>query len=134
MRFMLDTNICIYVIKKKPVHVLNKFKSLAVSDIGISTITLAELVYGADNSSFPSQNFEALFEFSDPLEIAPFDEQAAISYGKIRTYLQRKGTLISAMDMLIAAHAKSLSITLVTNNVREFSRVPDLKVENWVEC
>ena len=100
--------------------------------MAVSAITLAELEYGAAKSSRPDQNREALLVFASPLEILPFDDNAALHYGDIRTYLERSGQSIGAMDMLIAAHARSIPLTLVTNNTREFSRVPNLLVENWV--
>jgi tRNA(fMet)-specific endonuclease VapC len=132
MKFLLDTNICIYIIKKKPPQVLKKFKTFKINDLGISSITLAELEFGVHLSSYPEKNQEALNEFLSPLEIVPFDDRAAISYGKIRAYLQQRGLKIGAMDMLIAAQAKSLSIPLVTNNLKEFKRIPGLLLENWV--
>lgn len=132
MRYMLDTNICIYLIKKKPRQVLAKLNKLAVSDVAISAVTLAELEYGVAKSARPDQNSEALNAFVAPLEIVCFDDRAACRYGEIRAFLERQGMLIGAMDMLIAAHASSLALTLVTNNVREFERIPDLEVENWV--
>ncbi len=132
MRFMLDTNICIYLIKKKPPTVLKKFKTFQINELGISSITLAELEFGVYNSGYPEQNQEALNQFLSPLEIAPFDHQAAVEYGRIRTYLQQRGLPIGAMDLLIAAQAKSLAIPLVSNNLREFKRIPGLLLENWI--
>ncbi len=132
MKFLLDTNICIYIIKKKPPQVLKKFKTFKINDLGISSITLAELEFGVQLSAYPEQNQEALSQFICPLEILPFDDRAAISYGKVRAYLQQRGLKIGAMDMLIAAQAKSLSIPLVTNNLKEFKRIPGLLLENWV--
>ena len=130
---MLDTNICIYIIKKKPEQVLNRLKNARISDIGISVITLSELEYGVAKSSRPDQNKIALVEFLAPLEILSYDDLAAQEYGKIRESLERHGTPIGSMDMLIAAHALSLNCTLVTNNEREFSRVTSLKIENWIK-
>ncbi|MBA4393833.1 MAG: VapC toxin family PIN domain ribonuclease [Desulfobacca sp.] len=132
MKFLLDTNICIYIIKKKPPQVLKKFKTFKINDLGISSITLAELEFGVQHSAYPEQNQEALNEFISPLEILPYDDRAAISYGKIRAYRQQRGLKIGAMDMLIAAQAKSLSIPLVTNTLKEFKRIPGLLLENWV--
>ena len=132
MRYLLDTNICIYLIKKKPLQVLEKLRTLAIADVGISAITLAELEFGVAKSSRPPQNNEALQTFVVPLEILPFDDRAACSYGEIRAYLEKKGQPIGSLDMLIAAHASSLSLTLVTNNLREFKKVPGLNVESWV--
>lgn len=128
---MLDTNICIYIIKKKPDKVIRRLKGARISDIGISSITLSELAYGVEKSSRPDQNRIAIAEFLAPLEILSYDDLAAQQYGKIRSYLERHGTPIGPMDMLIAAHALSLNCTLVTNNEREFSRVAHLKIENW---
>ena len=131
MRYLLDTNICIYVIKNKPLRVLERFQACRPDDIGISAITLAELEFGVANSSRPQDNQEALNGFLAPLEILPFDHQAAVIYGTVRTHLQYQGTPIGAMDLLIAAHALSIPLTLVTNNEREFQRIPGLVVENW---
>jgi tRNA(fMet)-specific endonuclease VapC len=100
--------------------------------VASSSITLAELEYGVAKSSQPQQNSEALHAFVAPLEILPFDDRAACRYGEIRAFLEGKGKVIGAMDMLIAAHAGSLGLTLATNNLREFQRVPGLEVENWV--
>jgi tRNA(fMet)-specific endonuclease VapC len=132
MHCLLDTNICIYIIKKKPQGVLKKLAEHAVSDVGISSITVAELLYGVEKSALPDKNLEALDEFLSPFEILPFDDRAAEAYGRIRTVLERKGTPIGSLDMLIAAHALSLGVTLVTNNAKEFKRVPHLQVANWV--
>lgn len=132
MKVMLDTNICIYVVKRKPTSVLQRFAAFPIGDIGISVITLAELEYGASKSSGPDRNRAALEQFVSPLEIAAFDRQATIVYGKIRALLEKRGRPIGSMDMLIAAHAVSLDARLVTNNVNEFKRVPGLRVENWV--
>lgn len=133
MEYLLDTNMCIYIIKKKPENVLEKFKGLSLGSIGISSITLAELQYGIMKSSDPRKNQEALDKFLTPIEILDFDYYATIEYGKIRAELERKGTPIGPLDTLIASHALSLELTLVTNNVREFDRVSGLKIENWVE-
>ena len=132
MRFMLDTNICIYIIKKKPPKILKRFRTFELSDITISSITLAELEYGIAKSNRPQQNREALSGFLAPLEILPFDDHAASHYGEIRAYLESKGKSIGPIDMLIASHAISLSITLITNNTREFKRIPGLQLENWL--
>ena len=130
---MLDTNICIYIMKNKPAQVLQRFKSEIDNGICISSITLAELEYGMQHSSNPIRNEQALLHFLIPIEILPFDAAAASEYGALRTYLQGLGTPIGPLDMLIAAHARSEHMTLVTNNVREFIRVPELVVENWVD-
>ncbi len=131
MKYMLDTNICIYLIKKKPAGVIEKLRSLSISDVGISSITLAELEYGIARSSRPSQNRDALAAFVAPLEIASFENDAASCYGILRAGLEKQGQPIGAMDMLIAAHALSLSSILVTHNTREFERVPNLDIEDW---
>lgn len=132
MKYMLDTNMCIYIIKKHSDHVLKKFKRFHVGDIFISSITLAELMYGVYKSLHQQKNKNALEEFISPIEIKTFDEEAAIHYGEIRAYLEKKGAPIGPLDMMIAAHAKSLKFVLVTNNKKEFSRVPHLKIDDWV--
>jgi tRNA(fMet)-specific endonuclease VapC len=131
MKYMLDTNMCIYIIKKHPENVLKKFKTLDVGDICISSITLAELMYGAYKSHHQQQNKIALEEFAAPLEIVPFDGSAVDHCGQVRAYLEKKGTPIGSLDTMIAAIALSLDLLLVTNNVKEFSRVPHLKIEDW---
>ena len=133
MEYLLDTNICIYIIKKRPEKVLEKFNTLSLGDVAISSITLAELHYGIMKSSNPKKNQEALDRFLTPLEILDFDYFATVEYGKIRADLEKNGTPIGPLDTLIAAHAKSQKLTLVTNNEREFIRIPDLKIENWVK-
>jgi tRNA(fMet)-specific endonuclease VapC len=132
MRYLLDTNICIYIIKKQPVKVFNRLRKCSIGDVAISSISVAELEYGAAKSSRPDQNRNALLEFLSPLEILSFDDQAALHYGDIRSYLEKTGKIIGSMDMLIAAHARSIPLLLVTNNMDEFSRVLDLRVENWM--
>lgn len=131
MTYMLDTNICIYTMKKKPEQVRLRFQEKLNSGLCISSVTLAELEYGMQNSSNPLKNEQALLRFLLPLSILPFESSAAIEYGAIRAHLQRKGTPIGPLDMLIAAHARAERLILVTNNVREFERVPDLEIENW---
>ena len=130
--YMLDTNICIYIIKKKPKRVLEHLSNVSVADIGISTITLSELEYGVEKSLRKEQNRLALLQFLSPFEIILYAASAAKHYGEIRSSLERTGQPIGALDMLIAAHALSLDLTLVTNNVKEFSRVPNLKIANWI--
>jgi tRNA(fMet)-specific endonuclease VapC len=131
MKFMLDTDTCIYIIKKKPSTVLRQLAVHSVGDIGISSITLAELQYGVAKSRYVQRNQQALSEFMVPFEIAGFDERAAEHYGSIRADLEKKGKAIGSMDMLIGAHALSLGVTLVTNNVKEFRQIKDLIVANW---
>lgn len=133
MKYILDTNICIYIIKQKPVQVFEKFKNLPLGSVGISTITFAELQYGVRKSVQPEKNQLALKQFLIPLEIFDFDVNAAIEYGRIRTNLERVGTPIGPLDTLIAAHAKSLKLTLVTNNEKEFKRVAGLEIANWLK-
>lgn len=132
MKLMLDTNICIYIIKQQPESVLKRFLDYQVGDISISAITLSELSYGVAKSKHRVKNSKALDEFMIPLEILPFDEEAAQAYGDIRTSLEKAGTPLGAMDMLIAAHAVSRGLELVTNNTREFSRVTNLTIVDWV--
>ena len=132
MKLILDTNICIYIIKQQPVSVLKRFLDYQIGDIGISSVTLSELRYGAAKSTHRDKNSKALAEFITPLEVVSFDEDAAHAYGDIRATLEKAGTPIGAMDMLVAAHAVSLGITLVTNNTREFARIPRLNVIDWI--
>lgn len=132
MRYLLDTDICIYLIRRRPPQVLERLQRCTIGDIGLSTVTLAELEYVAAKSAFPAQNREALEAFTLPLEIVAFDAAANAAYGPVRADLERQGTPIGAMDLLIAAHALSLRVTLVTNNTREFARVPGLQAESWV--
>ena len=131
MKLMLDTTICIYLIKQQPAAVLQRFLEYQAGDIGISSITLSELRYGVAKSTHREKNAKALDEFVIPLEVISFDEEAAHVYGDIRATLEKAGTPIGAMDMLIAAHAVSLGIPLVTNNTREFVRIPTLTVIDW---
>jgi len=131
MKFMLDTNICIYVINRKPEKILDRFKQTDPSLVGISSIALSELLYGASKSSKPEQNRMALAQFLAPLEIASYDDEAAQYYGELRAHLEKRGTPIRSLDMLIAAHALSMDCTLITNNEKEFSRIPKLRLENW---
>ena len=129
--WLLDTNICIYLLKQKPRAVLDRLRGVEITSVAISSVTLAELEYGVAKSSRPDQNREALAALVAPLAVAPFDDAAAARYGPLRAELERRGRPIGSLDMLIAAHALSLGRTLVTNDEREFSRVPGLPVENW---
>lgn len=133
MTYMLDTNICICIMKKKPEQVLRRFREVMDEGICISSVTLAELEYGMKHSSNPVKNEQALLRFLAPLSILPFGAAAASVYGEIRAYLQSLGTPIGPLDMLIAGHARAEGAILVTNNVREFERVPGLEIENWAE-
>ena len=131
MRYMLDTNICIYIIKNKPKKVIIELKRHKPSEICVSAITYAELTYGVEKSMAVEKNKLALALLFSNIEVPDFDTKAAIHYGKIRAYLEKQGTPIGPLDMMIAAHAMSLGYTVVTNNIKEFERVPDLKLENW---
>ena len=131
MKVMLDTNTCIYLIKRKPSRILHKFAELSVGDVAVSSITVAELWYGVQKSQHAEQNQRALEQFLIPLSIVDSDHRAAAAYGAVRATLERQGTPIGSLDTLIAAHALSLDLTLVTNNEREFARVPDLEIVNW---
>lgn len=133
MKYMLDTNICIFIIKKRPENVIKKFMEYEPSDICISSITYAELVHGVEKSQAKEKNRIALTLLLSEIQIIPFDDLAAQVYGAIKADLQRKGTPIGPLDTLIAAHAKSLNYTLVTNNIREFIRVEGLRLEDWVQ-
>jgi tRNA(fMet)-specific endonuclease VapC len=131
---MLDTNICIYIIKKKEENVLKKLKQNRKKGLYISTITLAELEFGNANANilYKERNRLALLEFLSIMGIKRFDENAAREYGIIKKDLKDKNLLIGPFDMLIGAHAKSLNMTLVTNSVREFERIQKIKIEKWV--
>ena len=128
---MLDTNICIYTIRRKPWQVVRRLQRIPAADVGISSITLSELTYGVYRSGRPEQNRVALVAFLAPFEILPYDDMAAQQYGELRSDLEGRGTPIGSLDTLIAAHACSIDCTLVTNNTSEFNRVPKLRIENW---
>ncbi len=132
MKFMLDTNIIAYAKNNRPESVLQRFMEHRPEDMCISAITMAELEFGICKSSKPAQNRLALMMFLSEIQVVPFDGKAAQEYGLIRAELTARGTPIGANDLLIAAHARSLGLTLITNNGREFERVPGLTVENWV--
>lgn len=132
MRFMLDTDSCIALIKRKPGTILRRLMSLSPGEAGISAITLAELRYGVAKSAQREKNTFALDEFLLPLEVADFDEPAAESYGMVRAALDKAGTPVGPLDTQIGAHALSLGATLVTHNSREFRRIPGLAVEDWL--
>lgn len=133
MRYMLDTNICIYVMKNHPETVVRRFKEHAIGDICISTVTYHELMYGVEKSNNPQRNRTALAMFLSPIEILEYDELAAEDSGRIRAELKKRGTPIGPLDTMIAGHARSKGYTLVTNNTREFERVEGLELENWTE-
>lgn len=131
MRYMLDANTCIAIIKRRPAKTMRKLSSVPVGAIGVSAIVLAELRYGVERSARRGENEEALEEFLYYAVALDWPGEAAGIYGKIRAKLAKKGRMIGAMDLLIAAHALHLGSVLVTDNVREFRRVPGLRVENW---
>jgi len=132
MKVMLDTNTCIAIIKRKPPQVIRRFNAYKVGDVGISWVTLAELEFGVAKSQHLEKNQAALDEFVLPLEIANLNREAARVYGRVRAALEKKGTPIGALDMMIGAHALSLGVTLATNNTREFSRIKGLTVVDWL--
>lgn len=130
MKYLLDTDTCIYIIRQQPKAVAERLRRLRSRDVGLSSIALAELAFGATYGKSP-RNCERLETFIAPLSIVDFDLAAALVYGELRANLFRRGIPIGPLDMLIAAHALALDVTLVTNNEREFERVPGLRVENW---
>ena len=132
MKLMLDTNICIAIIKQKPKDILQKFSAYQVGDICISSVTLGELRYGVAKSQYQDKNQVALDEFILALEVVDFDEPASLYYGTLRAMLEKQGTPIGPLDMMIAAHALSLDVSLVTNNTKEFNRVLGLKLLDWI--
>ena len=132
LRYLLDTNIVIYVLKRRPVEVLSTFNANA-SRMAMSSITLAELLHGAEKSSRVSENLAAIEDFCSRLEVLPYGLKAAQHYGAIRAALEKLGQPIGVNDMHIAAHARSEGLVLVTNNMGEFARVPALETENWVK-
>jgi tRNA(fMet)-specific endonuclease VapC len=133
MRFMLDTNTCVDLIRQRDDRILRKMQRLMPDDLCVSSVTLSELEYGAAKSADPGKNRLALAEFMTPLHVVPYDDTVAPVYGRVRTELERMGTPIGPLDTMIAAHALSLGLTVVTDNEREFRRVPGLKVQNWAK-
>ncbi|EGU31296.1 PIN domain protein [Vibrio ichthyoenteri ATCC 700023] len=131
LRFMLDTNICIYVIKRKPIEALQAF-NIHAGQMCISSITLAELLHGASKSARPEHNMLQIEDFVSRLEILNYSSKAASHYGDIRADLEKKGTPIGVNDLHIAGHARSEGLVLVTNNEKEFIRVDALRIENWI--
>lgn len=128
---LLDTNTCIYLIRRRPKEVLQRFERFEVGEVGVSVITVSELRYGVEKSTRPEQNLRALEQFLLPLEVLNFGSEATVSYGRVRASLEERGMPIGPLDTLIAAHALSLGATLVTNNTREFERVSGLQIEDW---
>jgi tRNA(fMet)-specific endonuclease VapC len=130
--FLLDTNICIYIINKRYVKILDIFEKKTARDIKLSAVTLAELEYGASKSQFRELNRRALLGFTSPFEILPFDDSDAEVFGLLRAKFEREGRIIGQYDMQIASQALNRRLILVTNNVREFERIPELRIENWI--
>src|SRR5438093_1081117 len=133
LRYLLDTNICIYIAKQKPISVLKKFEQLTVGQVGMSVITYGELFYGAEKSQHHKKTISFLEELTFIIPPVPISHETGKQYGHIRCHLEKKGNIIGNNDLWIAAHALELKLILVTNNVKEFSRVPLLKMENWVQ-
>lgn len=130
--YLLDTNICIYIIKRKPKEVLTTLKEKSKSGIAVSSLTVAELEYGIEKSDAKEKNRISLIELLSIFTIIPFDDRDAAEYGRIRADLERKGRVIGEIDMLLAAQSRCKKLIFVTNNIREFSRVQNLRLENWV--
>ena len=133
MIYMLDTNICIYAIKHDPEKVYQKLRQITSDEVCISSIVFSELWHGTEKSMYPEKNQLALTRFLTEMKILDYGVYAAMEYGRIRADLEKKGTPIGALDTMIAAHARSLDCTLVTNNTGEFKRVENLKIVNWAE-
>lgn len=133
MKYLLDTNTCIFIINFRPAAVRRKLEAQAVGNVAISTVTVSELEYGAAKSQHREKNRATLEKFLLPLEVLVYDAAAARGYGEIRAHLEKDGTPIGPMDLMIAAHALATGLTVVTNNTREFRRVPSLQVEDWTE-
>lgn len=133
MKYLLDTNICIYIANKRPESVRARFESVLPNDIAISVVTLAELVYGAENSGRPELNRRRIEIIRTRLTVLDLTSEITTTYARVRVDLERKGTLVGPYDLLIAAQALHLELILVTNNEREFKRIPGLKIENWVD-
>lgn len=133
MRYLLDTNICIVIIRKKSSLAFQKVTQQTITDVVLSTLTVAELQYGVHKSADPLKNQQALDQFLIPFTLLDFDFQAAHEYGKIRAYLEKQGISIGSIDALLAAQALAYNLIMATNNVREFSRVPGLQIEDWTK-
>jgi tRNA(fMet)-specific endonuclease VapC len=131
MRYLFDTNICIYIAKKKPLTLLERFKALEVGDAAMSIVTYLELIYGAYKSERIQFNLATLRELVSMIPVLSLDVPAAEYYGRLRTDLERQGRTIGGYDLMIAAHAMSLNLTLITHNTREFPRISSLRIENW---
>ncbi|MCX7016411.1 MAG: type II toxin-antitoxin system VapC family toxin [Candidatus Sumerlaeota bacterium] len=133
MMYMLDTDMCVYLINRKPAGAIRRLTRTAIEEVCISAITLSELEYGVSKSSRPDENKLALAEFLAPIQVAPYDDMAAQEYGRLRARLGKQGAPIGSLDTLIAAHALALGCALVTNNEAEFKRVPGLRIQNWAK-
>jgi len=133
MKYLLDTNICIYIIKNQYTEIVHRIESVGVDNIGVSSITVAEMEFGIAKSSNPKQAESKLYEFLVPFEIYDFNASSARHYGRIRAELTKNGTPIGPMDMLIASIAMANDMTIVTNNVKEFERIGELQIENWIK-
>jgi tRNA(fMet)-specific endonuclease VapC len=131
LRYMLDTNICINVIKNRPEGLRERFNRLA-DQLCISAVTLAEIIYGAEKSARQIENIKVVDQFAARLDVLPFGERAATHYGQIRADLERAGHPVGLHDMMIGGHARSEGLTLVSNNVREFQHIEGLRIDNWV--
>lgn len=132
LKYLLDTNIVIYVIKRRPLAVLDVFNRQQ-GRMAVSAITVAELIHGAEKSQFPARNLAVVEDFFSRLTILPYSAEAAYHYGSMRAILEKEGQPIGVNDLHIAGHARSLGLTLVSNNLREFARIPSLLLENWIE-
>jgi tRNA(fMet)-specific endonuclease VapC len=133
MKYLLDTNICIYIIKNQYTEIVNKIDSVGIENIAVSSITIAEMEFGIAKSSKPKLAESKLYEFLVPFEIYDFNTSSARHYGKIRAELAKSGTPIGPMDMLIASIALANEMTIITNNVKEFERINELQIENWIK-
>lgn len=131
--YLLDSNICIYIINNRPRQVVERIKKLKVHQVKLSAISLAELEYGVSKSRARDRNRQALIDFATPFDIIEFNDSDAEIFGILRADLERRGLVIGPYDMQIAAQAITRNLVLVTNNVAEFARIPNLKIENWVE-
>ncbi|MDR1149033.1 MAG: type II toxin-antitoxin system VapC family toxin [Spirochaetaceae bacterium] len=130
--YLLDTNICIYIVNKHPTEIVNRLEKYQPSEIKISSITVAEMEYGASKSKYREKNREALKKFLSPFEIINFDSMDAEIYGIIRSELEQDGNIIGPYDMQLAAQALRTDYVFVTNNIREFKKIKRLKIENWI--
>lgn len=133
LKYMLDTNICIYIANQRPLHILSRFEELVIGEACMSTVTYGELYFGAQKSQHSQKNTTILQEIANFIPPLPIPTDAGKHYGQVRSKLEQKGTPIGNNDIWIAAHALSLNVILVTNNVKEFKRIPHLHIENWAE-